>query len=150
MVFGSPKQRSTTGGAYAGAKLPRIMSKDCAPLRLQAEARGVTVLVEALPAAQSDVVLTLGEAAAIVREIGSPAVQTMFDTHNAVDETEPHAASGGEILRRHPARARQRNGRPLSRNRRLRFPAPCCTRLQELDYTGWVSLEVFDFSSQRG
>ena len=39
-----------------------------------------------------DVVLTLAEAAGIVREIGSPAIRTMFDTHNAVDEVEPHAA----------------------------------------------------------
>ena len=37
-------------------------------------------------------VQTLDEAAAIVREIGSPGVRTMFDTHNAVDEVEPHAA----------------------------------------------------------
>ena len=50
------------------------------------------MLVEALPIAQSDVVQTLEEAAAIVREIGSPAIRTMFDVHNAVDESEPHAA----------------------------------------------------------
>ena len=27
-----------------------------------------------------------------MREIGSPAVRTMFDVHNAIDEAEPHAA----------------------------------------------------------
>jgi len=54
--------------------------------------RGVTILVEALPRGQCDVVLTIEEAAGIVREIDSPAVRTMFDTHNAVDEVEPHAA----------------------------------------------------------
>ena len=52
----------------------------------------MTVLVEALPRNQCDVVRTLDEAAAIVREIGSPAIQTMFDSHNAVDEAEPHDA----------------------------------------------------------
>ena len=53
--------------------------------------RSVTVLLEALPANQSNVVLTLAEAVDIVKRIGSPAIRTMFDTHNAVDEAEPHA-----------------------------------------------------------
>jgi len=38
------------------------------------------------------VVLTIEEARRHRREIDSPAVRTMFDTHNAVDEVEPHAA----------------------------------------------------------
>ncbi len=57
----------------------------------QAEQRGVKILVEALPLDQANVVNTLAEAASIVHQIGSPAIQTMFDTHNAVDEVESHA-----------------------------------------------------------
>ena len=91
MIFGSPMQRSTTGGLTRRRSDPKLHRRtdDRGP---QAHDRGVTILVEALPKAQSDVVLTLAEAAAIVHEIGSPAIQTMFDTHNAVDETEPHTA----------------------------------------------------------
>ena len=52
-----------------------------------AEDRGVTILVEALPSSQCDVVTTIEEAVGVVRQIGSPAIQTMFDSHNAEDET---------------------------------------------------------------
>ena len=34
---------------------------------------------------------SLEEAVSIVDAIGSPAVRTMFDSHNAIDEVEPHA-----------------------------------------------------------
>src|SRR5215471_4165404 len=91
MVFGSPKQRSTTGG-LTRAEATRNYIDGLAGVAPHSESRGVTVLVEALPANQSDVVLTLEEAVAIVDEIASPAVRTMFDVHNAIDEAEPHAA----------------------------------------------------------
>ena len=110
----------------------------------QAEARGVTILVEALPKAQSDVVLTLDEAARIVGEINSPAVRTMFDTHNAIDETEPAdvlVSRHFDVIRhihvneldgRHPGTGAY-DFRPLLRT------------LKQLGYQRWVSLEVFDF-----
>ncbi|MCU1259114.1 MAG: Xylose isomerase domain protein barrel, partial [Bryobacterales bacterium] len=106
--------------------------------------RGVTVLVEALPAAQSDVVLTLDEAANIVKEIASPAIKTMFDTHNAVDEVDSHISlivkhfdliehvHVNEMDGRYPGTAQYDFGAVLR-------------QLQELNYGGWVSLEVFDF-----
>lgn len=144
MIFGSPKQRSTTGGVSPAQATANYVEglRAVAP---QAEARGVTVLVEALPAAQSDVVLTLAEAASIVREIGSPAVQTMFDTHNAVDETEPHA----DLIEKYfdvikHVHVNETDGRyPGTGDYDFRA---VLHRLQELDYSGWVSLEVFDFS----
>src|SRR5947207_10331785 len=68
MVFGSPNQRSTTGG-LSRAEATRNYIDGLAGIAPHAEQRGVTVLVEALPANQSDVVQTLAEAAGIVREI---------------------------------------------------------------------------------
>src|SRR5258707_3493386 len=91
MVFGSPKQRSTTGG-LSRAEATRNYIDGLAGAAPHAAQRGVTVLVEALPANQSDVVQSLSEAVAIVNEIGSPAIRTMFDVHNAIDEAESHAA----------------------------------------------------------
>src|SRR5262249_31251655 len=91
MVFGSPYQRSTTGG-LTREQATRNYVDGLASVAQQAEDRGVTVLIEALPVAQSDVVQTLAEAVSLVEEIGSPAVRTMFDVHNAIDEAEPHAA----------------------------------------------------------
>ena len=77
--------------------------------------------MEALPHSQSDVVHTLEEAAGVVGQIGSPAVRTMFDSHNAEDETEPHDRLIERIFRPDPARACQRDGRAASGHRRLRF-----------------------------
>ena len=91
MVFGSPKQRGTTGG-LSRAEATRNFVEGLSAVAPQAAARGVTILMEALPLGQCDVVTSLDEAAAIVRQIGLPAIRTMFDVHNAIDETEPHAA----------------------------------------------------------
>src|SRR4029077_3760658 len=83
MVFGSPGQRATTGG-LSRERATRNYVEGLASVAPHAAARGVTILVEALPKGQCDVVQTLDEATAIVREIASPGVRTMFDTHNAV------------------------------------------------------------------
>ncbi|MEZ5354377.1 MAG: sugar phosphate isomerase/epimerase family protein [Bryobacteraceae bacterium] len=89
MIFGSPKQRSSTGG-LTPAEATRHYADGLAAVAPQAEARGVKILVEALSSDQSDIVNTLEAAVAIVRQIGSPAIQTMFDTHNTADEVAPH------------------------------------------------------------
>ena len=144
MVFGSPNQRATTGGLNR-EQATRNYIDGLASVAPHAAERGVTILVEALPKGQCDVVQSLDEAASIVREIGSPGVRTMFDTHNAVDEAEPHAV----LLERHydlirHVHVNELDGRHcgagtydfkpvLSVLRRRRFP-------------GWVSLEAFDFT----
>ena len=96
--------------------------------------------------AQSDVVQTLAEAVAIVGEIGSPAVRTMFDVHNAIDEDEPHAA----LVDRYFDFIRhvhvQRTGRPALRRGQLRFQAGTGDAARGAIIAGWVSLEAFDFT----
>jgi sugar phosphate isomerase/epimerase len=67
-------------------------ARDLPEWRRMPSSAGVTILIEALPKAQCDVVQTLAEAAGLVGEIASPAIRTMFDVHNAIDEIEPHAA----------------------------------------------------------
>src|ERR1035438_10465543 len=91
LVFGSPKQRGTTGG-LSRADATRHFVEGLAAVAPHAGQRGVTILMEALPLGQCDVVTSLDEAAALVPQIGHPAVRTMFDCHNAIDATEPHAA----------------------------------------------------------
>src|ERR1019366_3469046 len=90
-VTGPPNQRASTGGLTREQATGNFID-GLAGVAPHAESRGVKVLVEALPIAQSDVVQTLAEAVAIVEEIGSPAIGTMFDVHNAIDERESHAA----------------------------------------------------------
>jgi sugar phosphate isomerase/epimerase len=101
--------------------------------------------LEALPAAQCDVVQSLEEAASIVRQINLPGLQTMFDTHNAVNETEAHAA----LVDRHfdlirHVHVNEMDGRhPGTGDYDFK---PVLATLARRGYTGWISLEVFDFS----
>lgn len=143
MVFGSPQQRSTRGISVAQAT--RNYIDGLAGVAKHAESRGVTILVEALPRNQSDVINTLADAAAIVREIASPAVQTMFDTHNAADETEAHPA----VVERYFDIIRHVHVNEMDG----RHPGvgdydfqPIFETLKRHNYQGWISLEAFDFT----
>jgi D-psicose/D-tagatose/L-ribulose 3-epimerase len=144
IVFGSPKQRSTTGG-MTSRHATDLFTHGLAYSAPHAESRGVTLLVEALPISQSDVVNSLAEAAAIVKQIGSPAVQTMFDVHNAVDEKE----SGAELVRRYASHIRHVHvnepdgSEPGMGNYDF---ALLLQALADVGYAGWVSVEAFDFS----
>ncbi|HBY62140.1 MAG TPA: sugar phosphate isomerase/epimerase [Solibacterales bacterium] len=144
MIFGSPFQRGTTGGATRAEAMKRY-EEGLAAVAPQAGARGVTILAEALPIGQCDVLNSLDEAAGLVDRIASPAIQTMFDTHNAVDETEPHAA----LIERHFSKIRHVHINEMDG----RHPGAgdydfgtLFAALQRLQYRGWVSLEVFDFT----
>jgi sugar phosphate isomerase/epimerase len=144
MIFGSPKQRTSTGGLNAEQATRNYIDglRSVAPW---AEQRGVTLLIEALPPSETDVVTSLDEAARWVAGIGSPAIRTMFDSHNAVQEQEAHEVlverhfdvirhvHVNEMDGRHPGRG-DYDFRPVFRV------------LAARDYTGWVSLEAFDFS----
>lgn len=144
MVFGSPQQRKTTGG-LSREEATKYFVQGIAQVAQRAQERGVTILVEALPGGECDVVQSLDEAASIVREIGNPAVQTMFDSHNAVEETESHA----ELVERYFEIIRHIHVNEMDG----RHPGtgdydfkPVLDVLKRRNYSGWVSLEAFDFS----
>lgn len=144
MVFGSPKQRGTTGGSSAEDAVDRF-EDGLIEISTHAMQRHVTVLVEALPIGQCNVVTTLDQAVEIVKSIDCPSIRTMFDTHNAVDEKEPHDAlvekhypfirhvHVNEMDGMHPGKG-DYDFKPLLR------------MLRKLNYSRWVSLEAFDFS----
>jgi D-psicose/D-tagatose/L-ribulose 3-epimerase len=144
MVFGSPKQRGSdekTSVAEATANYVEGLAS-VAP---QAEQRDVTILIEALPVEQTDVVLTLDEAVQHVKQIGSPAIQTMFDSHNAVNEVTPHA----DLIEKHfewirHVHVNELDGRhPGTGNYDF---VSLFRRLAKLNYQGWISMEAFDFT----
>ena len=144
MVFGSPQQRSTTGG-LTRAEATRNFIDGLAGVAPHAAERQVTLLVEALPANQADVVQTLEEAVGIVREIGSPYIQTMFDVHNAIDESLPHGALVERWFDyiRH-VHVNELDGRHCGAGD-YDFK-PVLKALRRRHYAGWVSLEAFDFT----
>lgn len=149
MVFGSPRQRSTTGG-IGPRDAARHFADGLAGVAGHAGERGVTLLIEALSPDQTDVITTLAEAAAIVAEINHPNVATMFDTHNAVAEAEPHDV----LVDRHfdairHVHVNERDGK---------HPGcgdydflPVMRTLGRRGYAGWVSVEAFDpsFGAER-
>lgn len=144
VVFGSPKQRCTNAGQTAKEATARFV-EGLAAVAPHAFSRGVTLLVEALASDQTDVINTLEQAVAIVKSIGSPAVQTMFDVHNAADEKIPHT----ELVRKYfpyirHVHVNEMDGREPGMGD-YHFGALLNT-LKDLDYSGWVSLEAFDFT----
>jgi sugar phosphate isomerase/epimerase len=111
-----------------------------------AEERGVTILIEALPSSQCDVIQSLDEAAGLVCDINSPAVKTMFDTHNAVEEVTPHA----ELVDRHFDVIRHVHVNEMDGSHCGRGDydfKPVLTVLKSRGYNGWVSLEAFNFEA---
>jgi D-psicose/D-tagatose/L-ribulose 3-epimerase len=144
LVFGSPKQRSTTGGMSAREAID-VLTHGLAHAAARAESRGVTILIEALSPDQTDVVTCLSDTVAIVKQIRSAAIQTMFDTHNAKSETEAH----GDLVRKYAPYIRHVHVNELDG----REPgmgdydfASLLGALEEVNYSGWVSVEAFDFS----
>ena len=144
MVFGSPKQRAAMDGV-TGEEATKRWIDGLAHVAPHAESRGVTILIEALPSSQCNVVTTLEEAVKYVRQIGSPAIQTMFDSHNAEDEVENHAT----LVERYFDWIRHVHVNEMDG----RHPGTgdydflsIFDVLKRKGYTGWISLEAFDFS----
>ena len=145
MIFGSPAQRKSTGGATKREATARYVD-GLRQAAAHAASRGVTLLMEPLPPHDTDVLNTLEEAAAYVAAIGSPAVQTMYDSHNAIREAEPHEilveryfdiikhVHVNEMDGKHPGTSTW-DFKPVFRV------------LAAKGYQGWISMEAFDFSA---
>jgi D-psicose/D-tagatose/L-ribulose 3-epimerase len=144
MVFGSPKQRTCVGG-LTRAEATRNYVDGLADVAAQAGERGVTILIEALPHQDTDVVLSLEEAVGIVDQIGHPAIRTMFDSHNAINETEPHPVLVDRYFDYiHHVHINELDGRhPGTGNYDF---YSLFEVLHRRGYKRWVSMEAFDFT----
>lgn len=144
LVFGSPRQRCATGG-LTPAEAVRNLVEGFVSVAAHASSRGVSVLMEALSPDQCDVVQSLAEAVAVVRQVGSPSIQTMFDVHNAIAEKEPHAVLVDRYYEyiRH-VHVNELDGRHCGAGDY--DYAPVLDVLRRRQYPGWVSLEAFDFT----
>lgn len=143
IVLGSSKQRAAAKTESVDEAVKRLRDglADCAP---HAAERGVLLLAEPLAPHLCNVLTSLGQAVEMVRSIGHPAVQTMFDTHNAVSETEPH----DQLIRKYASSIRHVHVNELDG----RHPGTgsydfglLLRTLREIRYAGWISLEVFQF-----
>ncbi|MFB3826205.1 MAG: sugar phosphate isomerase/epimerase family protein [Bryobacteraceae bacterium] len=143
MVFGGAKQRAAEKGETPAGAVARL-TEGFARVAPHARGSGVLLLVEPLAPHICNVVNTLEQAIAIVRQIGSPAVQSMFDVHHTAAET----LSAGELVARYFPYLRhvhlnEMDGkRPGLGNYDMK---PLFRAMAQRGYAGWLSLEVFDF-----
>ena len=145
MTLGSPKQRALLPGVQREDAVKHL-TDGLAGIASHAVERGVQVLIETFTQMPDDVVRSLAEAVAIVRRIGSPGIQTMFDTNNASNEAEPHAT----LVDRYFDSIRHvhltEKGGPYPGTGAYDYK-PVLQVLGRRGYTGWLSVEVFDFSA---
>jgi sugar phosphate isomerase/epimerase len=145
MVFGSPDQRGTMGIPIEEAK--KYFAEGLASLADHAQKRGVKILIEHLPEYATDVINTLQEALELAKQINHPAIQIVFDFHNAVDETEPFDVLLQKYYRNiEHIHIQEMDGKHLGAGTEINDFAKAFQMLRDLKYDKWISLEVFDFS----
>lgn len=143
MIFGSPRQRALEEGDRAGA-WARTQESYRALLPLL-QARRVVFCQESLPAPECDFIQTAREAAQMVAEIAHPQFQMMLDVKSLCSDEAPPPA----LIRRYAGITRHFHANDANR----RGPGfgdtdfvPIAAALKDVGYTGWVSVEVFDYS----
>jgi sugar phosphate isomerase/epimerase len=143
VVLGSSKQRNALKGVTRKEAVGRIRD-GLAALAPHAAERGVTLLPETLAPHLSNVLTTMAETVAMLESIANLAVQTLFDTHNTAGETEAADA----LIRRYAKHIRHVHLNEMDG----RHPgagdydfALVLRTLKEIQYPGWVSVEVFHF-----
>lgn len=144
LVFGSPQQRSILPG------VDRRQAEDYAVevlsgLHKELERTGVILAMEPLSPQETNFLNTAEETIQLLRRLGSPHIKLHLDCKAMSSESAPIP----ELLRRH--RADMAHFHANDPNRQgpgfgaLDF-IPIFRALREIDYRGWVSVEVFDYS----
>lgn len=144
MVFGSPKQRCLIDGTtyedawdYAVETFRAIVPA--------LESKGVTLCLEPLAREETDFINTAEEAARMIQEIASEHFQLILDVKAMSSEMKPIP----KIIRQNRLSVKHFHANDAN----LRGPGfgnidyvPIADALSEIEYTGWISVEVFDFS----
>ncbi len=144
LVHGSPQQRSPLPGQSVADALARC-EHGWAQLAQTARDAGVVYCIEPLSRAETPVLNTVAEAAAVVDRIGSPALRTMFDL-SAAAQSESHDPA--EVLARFLASGHVAHVQLNDRNRRGPGQgdtpvAPVLRVLHAQGWRGWIALEPF-------
>jgi sugar phosphate isomerase/epimerase len=143
MVFGSPMQRNVPEGVtqreawgFAVETFYRVVP--------ELEKQGVTLCLEPLAPEETNFINTAADAARMIREIGSKSFQLLLDVKAMSSEPTPIPdiiRAHGSILRHFHANDANKRG-PGFGDTDFR---PIAAALKAVNYTGWVSVEVFDF-----
>lgn len=143
MVFGSPKQRCICEGLtmeqawnYAAEAFRAIVPA--------LKTRNVTFCLEPLAPQETDFFNTADDATRMIREIDSENFQLILDVKAMSSESKPIPQiirESQSILKHFHANDENRRG-PGSGNTDF---IPIAAVLKEIDYKGWISVEVFDY-----
>ena len=144
MVFGSPQQRQLLSGVTRepGMQYAAEVFGSVVPVL---EETGVTLALEPLGPQETNFLVTTADAVELAEQIGSTQVRLHLDCKAMASEVLPIP----ELIRRH--RKLMVHFHANDPNRRgpgfgaLDF-APILRALGEIDYRGWVSVEVFDYT----
>jgi sugar phosphate isomerase/epimerase len=144
LVLGSPKQRNLLPGIdHATAEtLAADLLREIVP---DLEAAGVTLAVEPLGPEEGDFLNTAASAVALIQRIDSPTVRLHLDVKAMSTENLTYA----DLIHRyhrwlHHFHANDPNRRGPGMGE-VDF-VPIMTALRDVDYSGWISVEVFDYS----
>lgn len=144
MVFGSPNQRNIFPelGQEKGRQYAIEAFANCGE---SAGSRGVTLCLEALPANLTNFLNSNAEVAALIKEINHPNVQMMLDVKSMCAES----ISIPENIRSCQGLFKYVHANDAN----LKGPGfgdtdfkPIFKTLTDMDYQGFVSVEVFDFT----
>lgn len=148
LVFGSPSQRRLpTDVPPEEALLTAIdrLQSCLEPALATALQHGITLCLEPLPAPEADFILSLQAAADMITRLNHPAVQTIFDVKSA--SSEGHAMP--DLIREfapHIAHVHANDANRRGPGFGTTDYAPILSSLQAIGYTGYISVEVFDYT----
>jgi sugar phosphate isomerase/epimerase len=144
MIFGSPQQRNILPGVSteeAFGYAAEVVSQCLDVL----EETGVTLCLEPLAPAEGNFLNTAADAVRLIEKIGSPKCRLILDCKAMSSESVPIPQlirSHASLLAHFHANDPNRQGPGFGE---LDF-VPILAALGEVDYRGWVSVEVFDYS----
>src|SRR5581483_3473725 len=148
MVLGSPAQRRLPPGENQEAR--RALAADrlhaaLLPALERAEKQGIVLCLEPLPGPEADFILTLRESVGLVKQFDHPVLRTIFDVKSASSEGAPLP----NLIREFAPYLGHVHANDANR-RGPGFGAvdfvPILGTLQEVGYSGYVSVEVFDYT----
>ena len=144
LVLGSPAQRRIPPNTTAQTALLRL--EQGLELALNRAARqDVLLCLEPLPAPEADLIMTLQEAVNVIERLQHPNLRTILDIKSASSETDPIP----DLVKRFAPHLAHVHVNDVNR----RGPGfgdtdfvPILTALNEIEYSGYLSVEVFDYT----
>ncbi len=144
LIFGSPQQRDIPPGRAAAEawKTTTEIMRRCGE---RAQRQGLLFCIEPLSRNETNFIVNVDEAADLVRQVDHPGLQMMVDVKAMSNDPRPIPQ---QIRAVHPLFHHVHLNDP-----NLRGPGmgeldfrPILQTLADLDYTRWLSVEVFDFT----